>query len=196
MSQSSSDAVIPDNTSQPSDTDELQKEVKKLGEQIENQVISRSNYIFTEVNSPKKRTRKRNRISGSESPAKLSRSVSASALAPPRGRGRPRLSDIGARPVNPVKSHKVADYATGGILMAFGMGDAGQLGMGEDILERKRPQLVKEITEDVICVAAGGMHNVFITKDGSVYTFGCNDEGALGRKIQEEEESFLPGKYV
>lgn len=177
MSQSSSDAVIPDNTSQPSDTDELQKEVKKL-----------------EVNSPKKRTQKRNRISGSESPAKLSRSVSASALAPPRGRGRPRLSDIGARPVNPVKSHKVADYATGGILMAFGMGDAGQLGMGEDILERKRPQLVKEITEDVICVAAGGMHNVFITKDGSVYTFGCNDEGALGRKIQEEEESFLPGK--
>ena len=30
-----------------------------------------------------------------------------------------------------------------GVLMAFGMGDAGQLGMGEDIMERKRPQPVK-----------------------------------------------------
>ena len=29
---------------------------------------------------------------------------------------------------------------------------------------------------------------------GNVYTFGCNDEGALGRKIEEEEESFNVGQ--
>ena len=27
-----------------------------------------------------------------------------------------------------------------GVLLAFGMGDAGQLGMGEDVMERKKPQ--------------------------------------------------------
>jgi len=78
--------------------------------------------------------------------------------------------------------------------MAFGMGDAGQLGMGEDIMERKKPQPVKEVEGDVVCAAAGGMHNVYVNNEGNVYTFGCNDEGALGRKIEEEEESFNVGK--
>ena len=27
-----------------------------------------------------------------------------------------------------------------------------------------------------------------------VYTFGCNDEGSLGRLVEEEEECFVPGK--
>ncbi len=27
-----------------------------------------------------------------------------------------------------------------------------------------------------------------------VFTFGCNDEGALGRHVEEEEECFTPGK--
>ena len=76
------------------------------------------------------------------------------------------------------------------------MGDAGQLGMTEDVTEKKRPQPVKKIEEPVMMAAAGGMHNVFLTTSGHVYTFGCNDEGALGRSLAEEEESFLPGKYV
>ena len=97
-------------------------------------------------------------------------------------------------PEPPAKAFTIEDYPAGGILMAFGMGDAGQLGMGEDIMERKKPQPVKEIEEDVISAAAGGMHNVFITKTGKVYTFGCNDEGALGRKCEEEEDSFLPAE--
>ena len=46
----------------------------------------------------------------------------------------------------------------------------------------------------MISAAAGGMHNVFITESGSVFTFGCNDEGALGRKTSEEEECFAVAK--
>jgi len=38
----------------------------------------------------------------------------------------------------PCKAFSIGDYPPGGILMAFGMGDAGQLGMGEDIMERRR----------------------------------------------------------
>ncbi len=31
-------------------------------------------------------------------------------------------------------------------------------------------------------VACGGMHTVVVDEHGSVYTFGVNDEGALGRE--------------
>ena len=40
---------------------------------------------------------------------------------------------------------------------------------------------------------AGGMHTVVLDSEGSVWTFGCNDEGSLGRKVDEEEECFTPG---
>lgn len=59
-------------------------------------------------------------------------------------------------------------------------------------MERVKPALVK-LDPEVTQVAAGGMHTVCLTKDGKVYTFGCNDEGALGRKTAEEEECMEPG---
>ena len=36
--------------------------------------------------------------------------------------------------------------------------------------------------------------NIHIILIGNVYTFGCNDEGALGRKIEDKDESFNFGK--
>ena len=60
--------------------------------------------------------------------------------------------------------------------------------------ERKKPALVKELDEPILCAAAGGMHNLCVGESGDVYTFGCNDEGALGRETTEEEEAFLPQK--
>jgi len=150
----------------------------------------------------KKSANKRKRGPNSkESPAKkpkeLSRSASTSSLSSldKRPRGRPRRSLLLEKPIEaPVTTPFKHATAVRGKLLALGMGDAGQLGMGEDIMERKRPQPVKEVEGKVISCAAGGMHNVFITDSGSVYTFGCNDEGALGRKTTEEEECFLPGK--
>ena len=50
---------------------------------------------------------------------------------------------------------------------------------------------IQEIEDKVICAAAGGMHNVYITEKGEVFTFGCNDEGALGRKTEEEEDCMV-----
>jgi len=151
------------------------------------------------------KTIKRKRSSrGVESPAKkpkeLAKSASTSSLASSRpARGRPaggsaRRSLLAKLPEPPVATaYKIATQPRAKLL-AFGMGDAGQLGMGEDIMERKRPQPVKEIDEKVISAAAGGMHNVFITESGDVFTFGCNDEGALGRKTQDEEECFAVAK--
>ena len=36
--------------------------------------------------------------------------------------------------------------------------------------------------KSVVKIACGGLHSVVLTSDGKAYTFGCNDEGALGRK--------------
>ena len=55
----------------------------------------------------------------------------------------------------------------GGVALCVGTGDAGQLGLGEDIVERKRPALVKNLA-DVAAIAAGGMHSVALTLDGKV----------------------------
>lgn len=82
----------------------------------------------------------------------------------------------------------------GGIVLCIGQGDVGQLGLGPDVLEKTRPAAVPNY-ENIVSIAAGGMHNVCLTKDGKVLTFGCNDEGALGRDTTEEGTETVPN-YV
>jgi len=86
--------------------------------------------------------------------------------------------------------------STCGVVLTLGQGDTGQLGLGPDVMERSKPGLVKDL-KNVIAVCAGGMHTVCLTQEGKVYTFGCNDEGSLGRHIEdEEEETFVPGLVI
>lgn len=90
-----------------------------------------------------------------------------------------------------------------GRALVCGQGDMGQLGLGDDEskFERKRPALVDSV-ENVVDVRAGGMHNLLLTQEGTVYSFGCNDEGALGRDSSEDGSEFephpveLPGKVL
>ena len=91
-------------------------------------------------------------------------------------------------------------------MLSVGQGDTGQLGLGEDVMEKSRPQVetkvwcgavqrdavrcseilqssvqvVSGIKDAVDCVA-GGMHTAVLDMEGRVWTFGCNDEGSLGR---------------
>lgn len=60
-------------------------------------------------------------------------------------------------------------------------------------MERSRPALVK-IDDKIVQVCAGGMHTVCLTNQGKIYTFGCNDESALGRDTSEEGSETLPSK--
>lgn len=79
-----------------------------------------------------------------------------------------------------------------GLVLVLGQGDVGQLGLGEDVLERKKPALVS-LPEGVVQAVAGGMHTVCLGQSGKVYTFGCNDEGALGRDTSEEGSEMSVG---
>ncbi|KAM9687050.1 regulator of chromosome condensation isoform 1-T1 [Trichechus inunguis] len=80
-----------------------------------------------------------------------------------------------------------------GMVLTLGQGDVGQLGLGENVMERKKPALVP-IPEDVVQAEAGGMHTVCLSKTGQIYSFGCNDEGALGRDTSLEGSETVPGK--
>lgn len=52
-------------------------------------------------------------------------------------------------------------------MLTLGQGNVGQLGLGEDIMERKKPALVT-LPEMVVQVEAGGMHTVCLSQTGKV----------------------------
>lgn len=45
-------------------------------------------------------------------------------------------------------------------------------------------------------VRAGGLHTVCLTDTDRVFTFGCNDDGTLGRITSEEADVYEPGTVV
>lgn len=113
---------------------------------------------------------------------------------PSRKRGRVSKAAAAAATVAAKKIKLDFRHSRGcGHLLTVGQGDTGQLGHGEDVLETSRPKVVASI-KDAVDVVAGGMHTAVLTKDGEVFTCGCNDEGALGRHVEDEEDSFVLGK--
>ncbi|XP_054006071.1 regulator of chromosome condensation isoform X1 [Hylaeus anthracinus] len=107
------------------------------------------------------------------------------------------VSSKGPREPKQIKKKQITtpdlrQSATGGVLLVFGQGDVGQLGLGEEIVEKTRPATISGY-QDIIAIAAGGMHNVCLRKTGEILTFGCNDEGALGRDTSVEGSETKPG---
>ncbi|TPX61935.1 hypothetical protein PhCBS80983_g00854 [Powellomyces hirtus] len=77
-------------------------------------------------------------------------------------------------------------HETRGEIFVVGNGDCGQLGLGEDVLERDTPAMLKYFSDkNIVKVEAGGLHNMALSKDGKLYSWGCNDQLALGRKGDE-----------
>ncbi|KAJ2557502.1 hypothetical protein GGH95_005152, partial [Coemansia sp. RSA 1836] len=85
--------------------------------------------------------------------------------------------------------HSLAQRASqSGAVFVFGNGDCGQLGLGEDMLERKKPFPVGALAgEAVVDVACGGLHTMALTAGGALWSWGCNDQQALGRSGDEFE---------
>ena len=50
----------------------------------------------------------------------------------------------------------------------------------------KYPRIVSSLADKkVVLIACGGLHNAVVTQQGQVYTWGCADEGSLGREGDE-----------
>lgn len=66
-------------------------------------------------------------------------------------------------------------------MLTLGQGDVGQLGLGEDITERKKPALVP-LPEMTVQAEAGGMHTVCLSQSGKVSAVGSgrHPEGGGG----------------
>lgn len=67
-----------------------------------------------------------------------------------------------------------------------GEGSSGELGLGvaKNAIDVKRPRLNPFLSSrevGVVHVATGGMHAAALTHDNLIYTWGVNDQGALGR---------------
>ena len=51
----------------------------------------------------------------------------------------------------------------------MGQGDVGQLGLGEDVMEKKRPAIVTDLEgKDIVQIACGGMHTVALSSNSEV----------------------------
>lgn len=87
-----------------------------------------------------------------------------------------------------------------GTVFAWGNGDSGQLGMGGDVDEKRRPASVEYGVMGnvkVLSVACGGTHTIALTSGGTCFSWGNNDGGALGRRVDKDknpEAEYEPGK--
>ncbi|KIX02591.1 uncharacterized protein Z518_08532 [Rhinocladiella mackenziei CBS 650.93] len=68
----------------------------------------------------------------------------------------------------------------------FGEGSSGELGLGsaKGQTEVKRPRYNPNLSPDtvgVVTLSVGGMHTAALTHDSKIFTWGVNDQGALGR---------------
>ena len=104
----------------------------------------------------------------------------------------------------PRKGQRVV-ASNSGQLYTFGRGGEDQLGHGkvdenaidpttgepEEQMESK-PRQVRQFRDVRIAhVSCGGAHTSIITDDGVIYTWGCNDEKALGYQPPTEKESLV-----
>ncbi|KAF8877955.1 regulator of chromosome condensation 1/beta-lactamase-inhibitor protein II [Mucidula mucida] len=70
-------------------------------------------------------------------------------------------------------------------LFVHGAGGSGQLGLGPDVVDEvARPRLHSKFTEGIQCLAAGGMHSLLIDRNGQLWSWGSNDDLALGRRTE------------
>ena len=70
----------------------------------------------------------------------------------------------------------------------YGSGECDQLGLGDDVFEiKKAKKPVLELSPGVplnrpiVQIACGGMHTIALADNGVLLSWGCNDDGALGR---------------
>ncbi|WBW74255.1 RCC1 family Ran GEF [Schizosaccharomyces osmophilus] len=77
-------------------------------------------------------------------------------------------------------------------VFVFGTGSMNELGMGDlEVDVAYRPRLNPNLPRDkigVVDLAVGGMHSAVLSHDGRVFTWGVNDDFALGRATKNQTD--------
>jgi regulator of chromosome condensation len=127
---------------------------------------------------------KRKRKSAVEAPAIKAPAVEAPAVEAPTAAAHAHEPATGKRATAAKRRRLAKEFhvaLAAGDVFTFGSNPFGALGLGEDITEKQRAAHVDLGGAKAVQVACGGMHTAVLLEDGSVITFGVNDEGALGR---------------
>ena len=105
----------------------------------------------------------------------------------------PTKSSLASLKFSQENSQKLSSLPVGSVIV-FGSGDCGQLGMGEDLVSCPRPKRhVYFEDKEIVSVSAGGLHTLALSRNGHVFSWGCNDEKALGHSAQEFTVSRVHG---
>lgn len=84
-------------------------------------------------------------------------------------------------------------HRTPGQVVAMGSDDCYQLGQAKSSDDDKeleyKPIFARSLTSNIIQVAAGGLHSVALGEDGAIYSWGCNDDFAMGRPEIDADDS-------
>ena len=76
-------------------------------------------------------------------------------------------------------------------ILSCGSGECEQLGIPDVFLARMPRALT--LPEEVCMIACGSMHTLALSTEGRVYSWGCNDDGALGRSGTENCPGIVTG---
>ena len=83
-------------------------------------------------------------------------------------------------------------------ILSMGSGESGQLGImtneEDPLLESKIPRKVRffcALEREIVKIECGGMHTLALSKMGAVFSWGCNDSGALGREGNENTPALV-----
>lgn len=88
-------------------------------------------------------------------------------------------------------NHSLVISPDGQAVSAFGRNQFGQLGNGS-FIDQFTPKTVKQLPNKPISqVSVGTYHSALLTNDGSIYTWGWNNDGQLGRTIKVTDADII-----
>ena len=85
-----------------------------------------------------------------------------------------------------------------GSVWVWGSGECDQLGIRESLLDEdlslKSPMEISDLSKEhnIIDISSGALHNIVLTDKGELFSWGCNDDGALGRLSKRTCEGKTP----
>ncbi|KAK3254661.1 hypothetical protein CYMTET_36132, partial [Cymbomonas tetramitiformis] len=76
-------------------------------------------------------------------------------------------------------------WTSTGLVFACGDNSAGQLGLGHKKMKQGLGRVVMPKAISIAHIVAGGHHNLLLTEDNEMYSWGKNGQGQLG--LQQTE---------
>lgn len=169
-----------------SEGEEVEEEESKPTKKVKSSAVKKDEKLVAAKKGPAKKVVVKKAIKVSPSCSFVLRELSNNPQAPvekkaPAPKAQKKQIEINQPPTKPLH------------IFVFGEGSQGELGLGaknegkKTVIDVQRPRLNPFLEKlNVVQIAVGGMHCAALTLDNKIYTWGVNDQGALGRPISDE----------